>query len=180
MFEKFLKESFNSHHRNAKKILQEKKKKKKKVYFSKFLFLDFDETLYDNEAQAIIESDPFNRLVECLENPEPCYICIVTARRSDTKYFVDSKIKEAIEYLLEDFKGKFEIETVLDESPESKPSAYEVGKLKADCISNIITSNTENLQDILVYFYDDQETNVEEVAKALDYLNISTDNCNIV
>jgi len=178
-FEKFITESFNNHLKIARKINEEKEKTKE--LYRKFLFLDFDDTLFDNETQSIIESKPYNTLVECLKDPEPCYICIVTARRSDTKQFVKEKITSSVEDLLEDFKGIFEIETVLDESPESKPSIYETATLKANCISNIINENVEDLQDnILVYFFDDVEENLEMVSKSLDYLNISTDNCYLV
>lgn len=178
-FEKFITESFNNHLKIARKI-NEQKEKPKELY-RKFLFLDFDSTLYDNETQSIIESKPYQTLVECLESPEPCYICIVTARRSDTKEFVREKVTSSVEDLLQDFKGIFEIETVLDKSPESKPSIYETAMLKADCINNIINENVEDLQDnILVYFFDDVEENVEMVAKSLDYLNIKTDNCHLV
>ena len=177
-FEKMIKESFDSHLKSARRILRERKEKEEK--FNKFLFLDFDSTLYDNESQSIIEGDAYNKLVESVTDPEPCYIAIVTARRSDTKDFVKSKVTDSIEDLLEDFKGVFSIETVLDKSAESKPSIYETASLKADCISNIISDNVENLQDIIVHFYDDTEENVEEVSKALDFLNISSDNCYIV
>ena len=178
-FKKFITESFNNHLRLARKINEENEKSKK--LYSKFLFLDFDDTLFDKETQSIIESKPYQTLVECLENPEPCYICIVTARRSDTKEFVKEKITSSIEDLLEDFEGVFKIETILDKSPESKPGVYEIATLKANCINSIINRNVENLQEnILVYFFDDVEENVEMVAKSLDYLNISTDNCHLV
>lgn len=178
-FEKLIKESFDSHLKEARRINERKKKKKQK--FRKFLFLDFDDTLFDNETQSIIESNPYQSLIQCLEDPEPCYICIVTARRSDTKDFVKEKVLSSVEDLMEDFKGKFDIETVLDNAVESKPSIYEVAKLKADCINKIINENCEDLQEnILAYFFDDCEENVEMVAKALDYLNISTDNCHLV
>ena len=176
-FEKFLKESLNKHLQEARKINE----KKEKVYYRKFLFLDFDNTLFDNETQTIMELKPYESLVQCLEDPEPCYICIVTARRSDTKEFVKEKITKSIEDLLEEFSGVFEIETVLDAAVESKPSVYEVAKLKADCINSIINENVEDLQEnILVMFYDDVEENVEMVSKALDYMNIPTDNCILV
>ena len=81
-FEKLIKESFESHLKEA------RKKNAKKKKFNKFLFLDFDNTLFDNETQSIIESNPYQTLVQCMQDPEPCYICIVTARRSDTKDFV--------------------------------------------------------------------------------------------
>ena len=174
-FEKLIKESFESHLKEA------RKKNAKKKKFNKFLFLDFDNTLFDNETQSIIESNPYQTLVQCMQDPEPCYICIVTARRSDTKDFVKEKVISSVEDLLKDFKGKFRIETVLDLAVESKPSVYEVAKLKADCINNIINENVEDLQqNILAYFFDDVEENVEMVAKALDYMNISTDNCHLV
>ena len=178
-FEKFINESFNSHLKIARKINEQKEKPKE--FYRKFLFIDFDNTLFDNETQSIIESKPYHTLVECLESPEPCYICIVTARRSDTKEFVKEKITSSVEDLLQDFKGIFKIETVLDKSPESKPGIYETAMLKVNCINSIIKENVENLQDnILVYFFDDTEENVEMVAKSLDYLNILTDNCHLV
>jgi len=178
-FEKFITESFNSHLSVARKI-NERKESVKQTY-NKFLFLDFDETLFDNEANSIIEAEPYYALCECIRDPEPVYICIVTARRSDTKQFVKDTLTSSIKDLLEDFKGRFEIETVLDKSPESKPSIYETAMLKADCINSIIENNVEDLQaNILVYFFDDVEENIEMVKKGLDYLNISTDNCNLV
>lgn len=177
-FEKMIKESFESHHREAKRILNEKKKKE--IKFNKFLFLDFDNTLYDKESDSIIDGEAYSKLIECLEDPEPCYISIVTARRSDSKQFIESKIKEELEDLFEQFKGKFYIETVLDNSPESKPSIYDAAMLKADCIFNIIQNNCENLQQILVFFYDDVEENIEMVSKTLDSMNILTDNCYLV
>jgi len=178
-FEKFIAESFNSHLKEA-RLINEKKKRKKKTY-SKFLFLDFDDTLFDNETQSMMEGEAYQALVDSMSDPEPCYICIVTARRSDTKEFVKEKVTRSIEDLLEEFKGKLEIETVLDDAVESKPSVYEVAKLKADCINTIINDNVENLQEnILVYFFDDVEENVKEVSNTLDYLNIPTDNCYIV
>lgn len=178
-FEKLIRESFDSHLKQA-RIINEKKKRKK-LKFRKFLFLDFDETLFDKETQSIIESNPYQSLIQCLEDPEPCYISIVTARRSDTKEFVKQKILDSVEDLMDNFKGKFEIETVLDDAIESKPSVYEIAKLKADYINNIINEFCEDLQEnTLVYFFDDVEENVEMVAKALDYLNISTDNCHLV
>lgn len=174
-FEKMIKESFNSHLKTARKVLNERNKKK--LTFNKFIFLDFDDTLFDNETQSLIEGDAYDKLVESMSDPEPCFVCIVTARRSDSKDFVKSKVTESVEDLIEDFKGKLSIETVLDDAVESKPSIYEVGKLKSDCIYNIISSMSENLQDTIVYFYDDREEIVEAVCKTLDYLNIPNNNC---
>ena len=87
MFEKFLKESFDSHLKIAKKIIKEEKSIKNKFY--KFGFFDFDDTLYENEGNYIIEdTSQYRKIVELLEDPEPCYIGIITARRSDTKEIV--------------------------------------------------------------------------------------------
>tara|TARA_B100000287_G_C20334209_1_gene663025 strand:- start:112 stop:651 length:540 start_codon:yes stop_codon:yes gene_type:complete len=179
MFEKFLKESFESHLEIARKIIKEEKADNNKFY--KFGFFDFDDTLYEKEGNYIIEStDQYRKIVELLEDPEPCYIAIVTARRSDTKDFVFDTLNNNLQDLLEVFQGKFEIKTVLDNAVEDKPSIYEVSRLKAEAINNIITNNSDNLQETLVYFYDDIQENVEEVAKELDKLNIDTSNCFIV
>lgn len=177
MFEKFIKESFDSHL----KIAREKLNKKPENKFLKFGFFDFDETLYTPEGEYVLEgTEAFNKLAECLEDPEICYIGIITARRSNDKNFVRTTLMNHLQDLFEKFKGKFEIDTVLDSAVEEKPSVYEIAYLKSKSISNILQQNSENLQETLVYFYDDVPENVEEVSKALDRLNVKTDNIFIV
>lgn len=179
MFEKLIRESFNSHLKIAKKIIKEKKEKKEK--FIKFGFFDFDETLYSREGKFVMEGyEPYNALVECMKDPEPCYVSIVTARGSDSKEFINNTLKENLEDLFQSFTGKFTIETVRDLSPESKPSIYEIANLKASVINSIIQNNTKDLQETLVIFYDDVEENVREVANTLDSLSIPTKNCFVV
>jgi len=172
MFEKFIKESFDSHLKVARQ-----KNKKTNQGFLKFGFFDFDETLFTAEGKYMLEnSDAFNCLVDCLSDPEPCYIGIITARNSNHRTFIEDKIRNNLQDLFINFKGKFIIKTVSDESLEDKPSVYEIAYLKAKVISNIITQNSENLQETLVYFFDDVPENVEEVRKAVDRINIKTDN----
>ena len=172
MFEKFIKESFDSHLKVARQ-----KNKKINQSFLKFGFFDFDETLFTPEGKFMLEgSDAFNCLVECLSDPEPCYIGIVTARNSNSRSFIEEKIRNNLQDLFEKFNGKFTIKTVADESLEDKPSIYEIAQLKAKTISDIITQNSDNLQETLVYFFDDVPENVEEVRKAVDRINVKTDN----
>ncbi len=61
MFEKFIKESFDSHLKIARQ-----KNKKSNQKFLKFGFFDFDETLFTPEGEYMLEgSDAFNCLVDC-------------------------------------------------------------------------------------------------------------------
>jgi hypothetical protein len=128
MFEKIIKESFNSHLKFARKTLSERKQSKDK--FIKFGLFDFDETLYSKEGEVFLEGT----------------------------------------------EGKFTIETVSDKSPEDNPSVYDIARLKGETVYNIIKNNSDNLQETLVYFYDDIPENVESVKKYVDSLNVKTDN----
>lgn len=173
--DKFLKESFDSHLKIARKIISERSNKSKK--YSKFAFFDFDKTLFDEECGEIMENtDQYNTLCNCMEDPEPCLIAIVTARDSSSRSFIEDKIKSNLSYLFDSFKGDFRIETVADLSPEQKPSVYDIASLKSKVISNIISNNSENLQETLVYFYDDVPENVEKVKEGVDKLGIKINN----
>jgi hypothetical protein len=175
MFEKIIKESFNSHLKFARKTLSERRQSKDK--FIKFGLFDFDETLYSKEGEVFLEgTEAFEKFESCFLDPEPCYISIVTARSSNSRAFIESKIKSNFSYLFEDFKGKFTIETVSDKSPEDNPSVYDIARLKGETVYNIIKNNSDNLQETLVYFYDDIPENVESVKKYVDSLNVKTDN----
>ena len=175
-FEKLLKESFDSHLREAR---ERNKNKPRHHYekFSKFLFLDFHDVLH-GEENVLLDNIATKTLESALQDPEPCFIAIVTAAGDDYRGIVEEFMETHFGDLFERFDGKFEIETCKDYSLNSHPTDEEMGEIKSNVISKMIQNHREDedLQSTLVYFFDDKITNLEPVRDEVDKLNISIDN----
>jgi len=174
--DRFLKESVRAHINESKK----KESDKKATKFNKFIFLDYHDTLVD-EVGEILDNAAVNMLYDFIEDPEPCFVGVITAAGSDLRGIIEDFMQNEFYEIFE--KGsnmKFKLETVKDYSDEDVPSEYELAASKGRVIKNIISNNCEDLQQCLVYFYDDKQTNIDEVSKSVDELNVSIENINIV